>query len=67
MLGVEFFPAILYFVLMFLVPESPRWPYTKGKIKEAKKVLYKIHGTQKADIEIDKDIMICRYKYLIEF
>ena len=53
MLGVEFFPAILYFVLMFLVPESPRWLYTKGKIKEAKKVLYKIHGTQKADIEIE--------------
>ena len=53
MLGVEFFPAILYFGLMFLVPESPRWLYTKGKIKEAKKVLYKIHGTQKADIEID--------------
>ena len=53
MLGVEFFPAILYFGLMFLVPESPRWLYTKGKIKEAKKVLYKIHGTQKADIEIE--------------
>ena len=53
MLGVEFFPAILYFILMFLVPESPRWLYTKGKIKEAKKVLYKIHGTQKADIEIE--------------
>ena len=25
MLGVEFIPAILYFILMFFVPMSPRW------------------------------------------
>lgn len=53
MLGVEFIPAILYFILMFLVPESPRWLYTKGKVQEAKMVLYKIHGTRLADIEIE--------------
>lgn len=35
MLGIEFFPAILYFFLLFLVPRSPRWLFTKNKVEEA--------------------------------
>lgn len=44
MLGVEFFPAILYFILMFFVPRSPRWLFVQNKDQEAKKVLASIHG-----------------------
>jgi SP family arabinose:H+ symporter-like MFS transporter len=53
MLGVELVPAILYFFFMFLVPRSPRWLYTKGKVEEAKEVLNTIHGTEIAELEIE--------------
>lgn len=52
MLGVEFIPAILYFVFMFFVPRSPRWLYTKGNVAEAKSTLISLHGEQLAQIEI---------------
>lgn len=47
MLGVLSIPSIIYFVLaMFFLPESPRWLVSKGKMKEAKKVLQKIRGRE---------------------
>jgi SP family arabinose:H+ symporter-like MFS transporter len=52
MLGVEFIPAILYFILMFFVPRSPRWLFAKGKVEEAKAVLNNLHGEQMANVEI---------------
>ena len=51
MLGIEFFPAILYFLLMFLVPKSPRWLFTKNRPEEGLRVLKKIHGPQLAAAE----------------
>ncbi len=53
MLGVEFFPAILYFGLLFFVPKSPRWLYTKNYINQAKQVLERIHGSEQAEVEIE--------------
>ena len=35
MLGVEAFPALIYTLLCFTIPESPRWLITLGKDKEA--------------------------------
>jgi SP family arabinose:H+ symporter-like MFS transporter len=52
MLGVELIPATIYFVLLFFVPQSPRWLYLKGKFEEAKKVLIKIHGVERGGMEI---------------
>lgn len=52
MLGIEFIPAILYFIFMFFVPRSPRWLYTKNLVAEAKKVLSGIYGEQTAAEEI---------------
>ena len=52
MLGVEFFPAILYFGLLFFVPKSPRWLYTQNQSDSAKDILEKIHGTTQAEVEI---------------
>lgn len=52
MLGVGFFPAILYFIFLVFVPESPRWLYTINSVEEAKKVLHQIHGNEIAAIEI---------------
>jgi len=52
MLGVEFIPAIFYFIFMFFVPKSPRWLYTNGKVEEAKKVLINLYGEVLAKNEI---------------
>ena len=51
MLGVMFIPAVAYFLLLFLVPESPRFLVKIGKVKEARSVLEKIE-TQDVDAEI---------------
>ena len=52
MLGVEFFPAIFYFGLLFFVPKSPRWLYTKNRVDQAKHVLERIHGSEQAKVEV---------------
>jgi len=44
MLGVEFFPAILYMILLFFIPNSPRWLMLKKREEEASQVLNKLHG-----------------------
>lgn len=65
MLGVEFIPAILYFMFMFFVPKSPRWLYSVGKVFEAKKVLNSLHGEQLAKVEIgaiEKNIKLQKTK-----
>jgi|TARA_B110000908_G_C10224613_1_gene437241 sugar porter (SP) family MFS transporter len=52
MLGVEFIPAFAYLILLFFVPNSPRWLYLKGRFSEAKQVLVKIHGIERGTQEI---------------
>ena len=42
MMGVEAFPALLFTLLCFGIPRSPRWLITQQKMKEAKKVYYQI-------------------------
>lgn len=39
MIGVEAFPALVYTLLIFIVPRSPRWLISKGKEDQAKQVL----------------------------
>ncbi|HYH13933.1 MAG TPA: MFS transporter, partial [Flavisolibacter sp.] len=40
MLGVQAIPSLLFFILLFLVPESPRWLILKkGKLEEARATL----------------------------
>ena len=39
MVGIEALPAVIYTVLAFTIPKSPRWLLTKLKIDEAKEVL----------------------------
>lgn len=38
MLGVQAFPSLLFFVMVFTVPESPRWLVKNQNLGEAKKV-----------------------------
>ena len=53
MLGVEFIPAIVYFLCMFFVPKSPRWLCSKGKLQEGKKILNSLYGEKLAKVEIE--------------
>ncbi len=51
MLGVEAIPALMYLLLLFFVPRSPRWLMQMGKEEEAMNVLVKIHGKAQSLIE----------------
>ena len=42
MFGSEIIPSLLFLVFIFLIPESPRWLFLKGKNQEAMAVLQKI-------------------------
>ncbi len=48
MLGVGAIPAILYFFLLYFIPQSPRWLAMKNRDEESKKVLTRIGGEQYA-------------------
>lgn len=44
MLGVEIVPAVIYFIAVLFIPESPRWLVMHGKDEAAKKILAKVDG-----------------------
>src|SRR5688572_7438398 len=48
MLGVQMVPALLYFTLLWFVPESPRWLLLKGRDEAALQVLRRVAGEQQA-------------------
>ena len=54
MLGSETLPALLFFFIIFFIPESPKWLIIKGKVEKARKVLSKIYATTN-DIQAEID------------
>ena len=46
MLGSETIPALLFFFIIFFIPESPKWLIVNGKLDKASLVLSKIYATQ---------------------
>ncbi|GAB4850783.1 Integrin alpha chain-like protein (Alpha-int1), variant 2 [Ancistrocladus abbreviatus] len=53
MLGVSGVPAIVQFILMLILPESPRWLYMKQDKSKAIAVLSKIYDPFRLEDEID--------------
>jgi MFS transporter, SP family, arabinose:H+ symporter len=54
MLGSGALPAILFLLLLFLVPESPRWLVKKKRDEEAFDTLEKVNGKEKAKAIMDE-------------
>jgi sugar porter (SP) family MFS transporter len=58
MMGVEAIPSLIYFLLVFIIPRSPRWLLSKNRNEEAKKVLVRMgldteYEKMKTEIDID--------------
>jgi SP family arabinose:H+ symporter-like MFS transporter len=54
MFGAEMLPAALFFLLLFLVPESPRWLIEAGQEDAALERLTRISGAAVARAELDE-------------
>lgn len=52
MFWAEAFPAALFFIMSFFIPESPRWLLLKGKTDKALEVLSGIGGNRYAHLEM---------------
>jgi MFS transporter, SP family, arabinose:H+ symporter len=52
MLGMESLPALFFFVMCVIIPESPRWLAGKGRNSEALKVLERVSGQEIAAGEL---------------
>jgi MFS transporter, SP family, arabinose:H+ symporter len=52
MLAVMGLPALLFFVLLFFAPESPRWLVQKGYSEQALITLVKVNGSEVAKEEL---------------
>ena len=54
MLGIEAIPAALYGILLFTIPQSPRWLAARGRSNEALDVLTRIQGETEAARALDE-------------
>jgi sugar porter (SP) family MFS transporter len=53
MLGAESIPALVFFGMLFFIPESPRWLVIKSKESAAFKTLTRVYGTEQAHEQVD--------------
>jgi MFS transporter, SP family, arabinose:H+ symporter len=53
MLGSETIPALLFFIALFFIPESPRWLVLKSKEGTAQKTFGKIYGVAEAKNQVN--------------
>jgi len=54
MLGIEAIPAALWFLLLFLVPESPRWLVMKHRLSDARSVLERLKPPQRVGPDLEE-------------
>lgn len=53
MLGLETFPAVLYFIGLYFVPRSPRWLLMKKKREEAIAILDRFNTREQVNADVD--------------
>jgi len=54
MFGSGVIPSVIFLIMLFFVPESPRWLASKEKWNEAGYILTKVNGQQKAQQELSE-------------
>ncbi|MEX2592806.1 MAG: sugar porter family MFS transporter [Anditalea sp.] len=52
MFSAEVIPALIFFFLLLLIPESPRWLIIKNKLVQAKKIFSRIYKETDAETEV---------------
>lgn len=52
MLGLEILPALIFFLALFTIPDTPRWLMLKGREEEAHTVVRKLLPPAEAEAEI---------------
>lgn len=75
MLGVQVFPSVIYTLMAFSIPESPRWLYSMLRIEEAKLIFDKIGskedvqsilddlGNNSNDTPLNENIFMKKYRF----
>ncbi|MBX9692009.1 MAG: MFS transporter, partial [Cyanobacteria bacterium] len=56
MFGAQALPALAFFVLLFFVPQSPRWLVNEGREEEAREVLDGIYTDKNKSVEVINEI-----------
>lgn len=54
MFGSGVIPSVIFLIMLFFVPESPRWLASKERWNEAEDILAKVNGKQKAQQELSE-------------
>ena len=49
MMGVEAIPAVIYTLMTFGIPKSPRWLFLQNKTEEAKAIIHQAYSKEDAD------------------
>jgi sugar porter (SP) family MFS transporter len=52
MLGIEALPAVIYYLALLAVPESPRWLVMQGRFDDARRVLERFCGSEQARADL---------------
>ncbi|MBC3759194.1 MFS transporter [Hyunsoonleella sp. SJ7] len=56
MLAIEIVPAVIWFLLLYMIPKSPAWLVYKGRVDDAKKSLSKVYPEDKVEQQVQEMI-----------
>jgi sugar porter (SP) family MFS transporter len=54
MLGIETVPAVIYLLVLFAVPESPRWLLMRERVAQAREIFSRCVGATLADAQVQE-------------